>query len=71
MADETADVAVEELEAVRQDVTDVGQAEQHERDTHDGVQNGDHLSLGRLGRDIAVPCAQENRLPCKGQLRAT
>lgn len=47
-------MAVEEFEAVRQDVSDVGQAEKHQRNAHDRVQYGHHLALGRLGSDVPV-----------------
>lgn len=56
MTERAADVAIGELEALCHGVSYVGQAEEHERNAHNGVQDGHHLALWCLRCDVAVAC---------------
>lgn len=49
-----AEAAVHELEALRQDVADVGQVQEHQGNAEDGVQDGHQLAPVGLGSDVAV-----------------
>ncbi|GBP53906.1 hypothetical protein EVAR_96584_1 [Eumeta japonica] len=53
-----AGAPVQEAERRCQDVPDVGQAQQHQRNAHDRVQDRHHLAGLRLGCDVSVPCQQ-------------
>ena len=55
-----ADLGVDESEDVRQDVPDVGQAQQHERDAQHSVGDAHQTSPHRLGGDVAIPCTMDN-----------
>ena len=55
-ADVAAHFPVQETEALRHDVADVGEAEQHQGDPQDGVEDGDHLPPLRLRRDVPIAC---------------
>jgi hypothetical protein len=54
---------------VRHDVPDVGEAQQHERDAKDGVEDGHHFAPVRLGGDVAVACGGEGERGVRGASR--
>ena len=53
---QTDQAPVDEAEDVRHDVTDVGQAEQHERDAQRRVGDAHQTSPKRLWSDVAIAC---------------
>ncbi|GBO31648.1 hypothetical protein AVEN_102739-1 [Araneus ventricosus] len=54
-----AEAAVDKLEALGEDVTDVGQVEEHEGNAKDGVQNGHQLAPVGLWCDVAITWKDE------------
>jgi len=54
-AHEAAHAPVQESEALGHHVADVGQAQQHQRDARDGVQDGRHFAHLGFWRDVPVP----------------
>jgi hypothetical protein len=57
-ADVAADFPVNEAERVRHDVTNVGQAQQHQGDAEDGVEDGHHLAPVRFWCYVTVTFEQ-------------
>ena len=51
-------LGVDEAEHVGEDVAEVGQAQQHERDTQGGVGDADETAPERLRRDVTVACGK-------------
>lgn len=49
-----AEAAVHELEALGENVANIGEVQKHQRDAEDGVQDGHQLAPVGLGRDVAV-----------------
>lgn len=56
---EAAHSRVGKAERSGQNVTNVGEAEKHQRDTHEGVQNRCHFSFIRLRRDVSIACWED------------
>lgn len=55
-ADVAADFPVDEPERVCHHVAYVGQAQQHQRDAQDGIENSHHLAPVRFRSNMAVTC---------------
>ena len=51
-----ADLRVDEAEDVSEDVAEVGETEQHERDAERRVSDAHEAAPERLRRDVAVAC---------------
>lgn len=50
----TADLPVQEPERRRHNITDVRQAQQHQRDSQDGVENGNYLAPGCFWSNVPI-----------------
>lgn len=60
-AEVTADLPVDELERVSHGIPYVGQAEEKQRYTDDGVQDSDHFTPRGFWGDVAVTCVKIQR----------